>query len=89
MLAAWYCWNNVADSPADAWFLTRRERVLAVRRVRESGMVVNVGGDSEKAELHGTKKRALDMRDVFTALKDPKSYLTAVSVTLHHLHALS
>jgi MFS family permease len=79
VLVAWYCWNNVADSPSEAWFLTKRERVLAVRRIRESGAESEMDYADEKSGSVGKPNRAVDMRDVLKALKDPKSYLTAVS----------
>jgi MFS family permease len=79
VLVAWYCWNNVADSPSEAWFLTKRERILAVRRIRESGAKLDDSHVNEEKGAIGKGKRAIDMREVVQALKDPKSYLTAVS----------
>lgn len=83
VLVAWYCWGHVADSPGTAWFLTRRERILAVARLKEPGSKA-----SEEPTLHEkstgvSQRRAVNLSEVWQTLKDPKAYLTAVSACVY------
>src|ERR1700753_2966281 len=34
VMVAWYCWRNVAGEPGTAWFLTKKERKVAVERLK-------------------------------------------------------
>jgi phosphatidylinositol 3,5-bisphosphate 5-phosphatase len=77
IIVAWYCYNNVADSPGSAWFLTTRERKLAVLRLEETGFK----NEKNVGEKHAPKtKGKISFSEVLQTMKDPKSYLTAVSV---------
>jgi MFS family permease len=78
VLVAWYCFKNVADDPDTAWFLTKKERRIAVARRKAS---VTPGEESIIDEVDGRRKaeRKIRFSEVLQTLKDPKSYLTAVS----------
>jgi MFS family permease len=74
VLVAWYCWGHVADGPEDAWFLGKRERVVAVERLRK-----DVDDEEPLNEKGQKRKNTVKLSEVFQALRDPKCYLTAVS----------
>ena len=80
VIVAWYCWGHVADSPGTAWFLTQRERLLAVRRLREPGSTAGEEDALNEKNRGALKKRAVNFSEVLQTLKDPKAYLTAVSL---------
>jgi len=81
VLVAWYCWRYVADEPGTAWFLNKNERKVAVERLKNGSAKGFDSGESELGEAVGrTKgKRSIQFSEVFQTMKDPKSYLTAVS----------
>lgn len=54
------------DSPASAFFLTKRERVLAVKRVAQNQM--------------GIKNKAFNKKQALSTFKDPKAILLFISV---------
>jgi MFS family permease len=72
VVVAWYCYNNIADRPGSAWFLTRRERKLAVKRLEENGFQDDQAATDQKG---GSK--SVNFGEVWETLKDPKCYLTA------------
>jgi MFS family permease len=77
VLVAWYCWSHVADGPEDAWFLGKRERVVAVERLKKDG------DEEEPLNEKGQKrKNMVKFGEVLQALRDPKCYLTAVSFNI-------
>lgn len=80
VIVAWYCWGHVADSPGTAWFLTPRERQWAVNRLQESGSSLGDEALDEKRASGAKGKKTVDFSEVISTFKDPKSYLTAVSL---------
>jgi MFS family permease len=78
VLVAWYSYRHVADSPGSAWFLTKRERMLAVHRLR-GNMSKEAAEEEREDQRHGKAGHAIKMSEIVETLKDPKSYLTAVS----------
>ncbi|QIW99138.1 hypothetical protein AMS68_004656 [Peltaster fructicola] len=62
VVAVW-CWSWLPDSPGQAWWLSARERKVAVLRLR-----------SEKPTRQSHK---LSIKEVLRTLGDPKAYLTA------------
>jgi hypothetical protein len=79
VLVAWYCWSHVADGPDTAWFLSKRERVVAVERLRAAG------DDEEPINEKGLgHSHKVKFSEVLEALRDPKCYLAAVSNILLH-----
>ena len=85
VLVAVIAWNVVPDGPEKATFLTSRERRIAKTRLQ----VGAEGGQSDIARDHvesasappsQRKKRGVDWAQIFSTLKDPKCYLTAVCV---------
>ncbi|PKY01145.1 MFS general substrate transporter [Aspergillus campestris IBT 28561] len=59
-------WFVLPDSPSDAFFLTRTERVIAVKRVSTNET--------------GIKNRVFNQKQVMTCLKDPKAILLFISI---------
>jgi phosphatidylinositol 3,5-bisphosphate 5-phosphatase len=81
VFVAYYCYTHVADSPGTAWFLTPRERAWAVERLREPGSSAgNETYDEKRAAGSSDGKKKVDFSEVLATFKDPKSYLTAVSL---------
>ena len=74
MLVAVAAWRLVPDSPGTAHFLTARERTIAEMRLHRNG---TSGGDGNSGvpQAHG-----FVWREIWTTLKDPKCYITAVSL---------
>jgi phosphatidylinositol 3,5-bisphosphate 5-phosphatase len=81
VLVAWYCWKYVADEPETAWFLNKKERRVAVERLKNGSAKGFDNGESDLDEVDGrTKaKRSIRFSEILQTVKDPKSYLTAVS----------
>ncbi|KAL0256687.1 hypothetical protein SLS55_009083 [Diplodia seriata] len=59
-------WFMLPDSPSNAWFLKRRERLIAVKRVS--------GNET------GIKNKAFDRKQILVAFRDPKAILLFISV---------
>jgi MFS family permease len=76
VFVAWYCFKNVADDPGSAWFLTKKEKKIAVARLKTSDAP---SAQSVIDEVDGRKKpeRKIRFSEVLETLKDPKSYITA------------
>lgn len=88
VLVAWYCYKNVADEPGTAWFLSRQERKLAVSRLRKNANSSTSPSAIGDVEEIGNKRmsRRIDSSEILQTLRDPKSYLTAVSSTYHIIY---
>jgi MFS family permease len=81
VLVAVWAWDFVPDGPGVAKWLTPRQREVAVTRLRSE-----IEGKEEEplAEKYGPtsqKRKGIDFRQVLQTLKDPKCYLTAVSMS--------
>lgn len=79
VVVAVIAWNNIPDSPETATFLTPRERKIAKFRLQEGTRSRELKGSS-KERLHPKASHKFNFREVWQALRDPKCYLTAVSV---------
>ena len=66
VLVAVYCWHIIPDRPSTARYLTKREQKVARLRLRK-----------EKDANAPPEKRGLNLKQVLSALSDPKIYLTA------------
>jgi phosphatidylinositol 3,5-bisphosphate 5-phosphatase len=89
VLVAWYCYRHVADSPGSAWFLTKRERMLAVHRLR--GNVSKAAAEEERENQRDGKagRHSIKMSEIVETVKDPKSYLTAVRISFDDEQSLT
>ena len=67
-----FVWLRIPDNPGSASYLTRRERKVAKLRLRKV--------KNDHAE--GTTEEGVKWIEVVETLKDPKAYLTAVSMVL-------
>ena len=79
VLVAVWAWDFVPDGPGTARWLGERERKVAVLRLRQD----REDEEEEWEEKGGNGlegKRGIDLREVWKTLKDPKCYLTAVSM---------
>lgn len=66
VLVAVYCWHIIPDAPSTASYLTKREKKVATLRLRK-----------EKDPNAPPEGRGLNLKQVLSALSDPKIYLTA------------
>ncbi|GBE86842.1 Thiamine pathway transporter THI73 [Sparassis crispa] len=57
-------WLYFPDSPTNAWFLTREERIIAVRRIKENQT--------------GVENKQFKSKQFYEALRDPKTWLFAL-----------
>ena len=64
-----FAWFYVPDSPGEAKYLSKRERRVAVLRLKEGKPKVK----------HEHTNRGFQWNEIWEALKDPNCYLTAVS----------
>lgn len=64
LIAAACFWFMFPDSPTSAWFLTREERAIAVRRI--------------KVNQTGVENKTFKKEQMFEALRDPKTWLIAL-----------
>lgn len=64
-------WLYFPDSPTNAWFLTRQERAIAVRRLKENQT--------------GVENKHFKMEQVHEALRDPKTWLFALFSALNNV----
>ena len=76
VLVAVVAWNVIADSPGKAKFLTARERKIASQRLQKSVKHAEAKADPEAAS---PRPRRVDWHRIWSTVKDPKCYLTAVS----------
>lgn len=72
VLASVVAWFYVPDSPGEARYLSKREREVAVQRLQAG---------RSKPE-HGKRQRKFNWNEIWEALRDPKCYLTAVSMLM-------
>lgn len=75
VLVAVWAWDFIPDSPGTARWLTQREQRVAVLRLRQG----QYSKEDEQNHPSARKRKGVNFREVVEALKDPKSYLTAVS----------
>jgi MFS family permease len=80
VLVAVWAWDFVPDGPGVAKWLSPRQREVAIMRLRSEK-------EFEEDELAGEKyasgkqpRKGVDVHQVLQTLKDPKCYLTAVSL---------
>ncbi|KAF8073574.1 MFS general substrate transporter [Lyophyllum atratum] len=64
LIAALSFWFMFPDSPTTAWFLTKKERAIAVRRI--------------KVNQTGVENKTFKKEQMFEALRDPKTWLIAL-----------
>jgi hypothetical protein len=84
VLVAWYCYTNVADGPASAWFFNKRERKVAVARLDVCNQGRKVESEWNQKPKHSlTTGKGIQLSEILVTFKDPKSYLTAVSNFRH------
>ncbi|KAF9889571.1 hypothetical protein FE257_007281 [Aspergillus nanangensis] len=69
VIVAVFAWMLIPDTPASAWFLSPRQRLVAKLRMEES----TASPDDEDE----TPRRKFNWREVGRTLADPKSYITA------------
>lgn len=82
MLVAIAAWRLVPDSPGTAHFLTTRERTIAETRLHRN----DTSGTDDKSGV--PQAHSFVRREIWTTLKDPKCYITAVSL-FPYLHVAS
>lgn len=84
VIVAVFAWNFVPDSPGKANFLTPRQRHIASIRLkkanREKPTAAPPGEKIARLRDAATKKKRIDWSEIGSTLKDPKCYLTAVSL---------
>ncbi|EKG13517.1 Major facilitator superfamily [Macrophomina phaseolina MS6] len=80
LFVAVWAWSFVPDSPGEARWLSKRQREVAVLRLRrESSGGEGAEKDEERErQRKGEGKRGVDLREVVRTLLDPKCYLTAL-----------
>jgi MFS family permease len=76
VLVAVWAWDFIPDAPGVAKWLSPRQREVAVLRLRQEEDADEENFSGEKYHS-GSRKSKVKLREVFTALKDPKCYLTA------------
>ncbi|KAH9929350.1 MFS general substrate transporter [Fomitopsis serialis] len=64
-------WLYFPDSPTTAWFLTREERIIAIRRLKENQT--------------GVENKHFKIEQVHEALRDPKTWLFALFSALNNV----
>lgn len=86
LFVAVWAWSFVPDSPGEARWLSKRQREVAVLRLRKESDGRNAGEkDDEGGRESG--KRGVNLREVLNTLLDPKCYLTAVRQPLLISHS--
>jgi MFS family permease len=83
VLVAVWAWEFIPDSPGTASFLSPRLRDVAVFRLRqekEANYDVDFDVGNENRGYTSEKKGRVIFTEVLQTLKDPKCYLTAVSI---------
>lgn len=73
VIVAVWCWSWLPDSPGQAWWLTARERKVAVVRMRREKALVT-GNSSHQSK---SRNRHFSIKEALHTLRDPKAYLTA------------
>lgn len=82
VLVAVWAWEFVPDGPGVAKWLTPRQREVAVMRLRSEKEEDEADHFREKSEFERQPKRGVNIREVLQTFKDPKCYLTAVSILM-------
>lgn len=75
IIVAVFAWMHIPDSPGQAQYLTRREKKIAKLRL-------DTNAHSSRPIL---EKKALNWREIWQTLMDPKCYFTAVSSPFYSL----
>lgn len=81
LIAVW-AWDHIPDGPGTAKWLSPRQREVAVLRLRSEKEDAEEEGLREEYRHGPSKRRGVNLREVLQTLKDPKCYLTAVSLPL-------
>jgi MFS family permease len=82
VLVALYCWNYIADRPGTAWFLSKKERILAVLRLHELGSTAGKEETEKEDDNIQTEASHVQWREIIQTGLDPKCYLMSVSFFL-------
>jgi len=82
VLAAVWVWSALPDGPESAWFLSRREKEVALLRLQGEKEEEDEKRHFVKDEKAATPRKTVKFNEVLQTLKDPKCYLTAVSLPL-------
>lgn len=69
VIVAVFAWVLIPDSPGRARFLTRRQRVVARRRL-----------DGSKSNYKHSQEAGFNWREILKTASDPKAYMAAVSL---------
>jgi MFS family permease len=80
VLVAVWAWDFVPDGPGVAKWLSPRHREVAVLRLRSEKEKNEEEQSWENDASSKQTRKGIDFREVFQTLKDPKCYLTAVSL---------
>ncbi|KAK8162048.1 major facilitator superfamily domain-containing protein [Phyllosticta citrichinensis] len=91
-LVALWAWRLVPDGPGEARWLSRREREVAVLRLRREGEEASAPDKEDESDAGAVAARAgrrsragIDWRQVRQTLTDPKCYLTAAMFFLSNV----
>ncbi|KAH9834565.1 MFS general substrate transporter [Rhodofomes roseus] len=71
LITAVVYWFYFPDSPTNAWFLTKKERIIAIRRLKENQT--------------GVENKHFKIEQVHEALHDPKTWLFALFSALNNV----
>lgn len=85
VLVAVWVWSALPDGPESAWFLSRREREVALLRLQGEREEEDEKRHLIEDEKAATPRKTVKFNEVLQTLKDPKCYLTAVSSPLHRI----
>jgi phosphatidylinositol 3,5-bisphosphate 5-phosphatase len=89
VLVAVFAWSFVPDGPGSAGWLTRRQKEVAVLRLRQEKESFERSRSRAKLPYDGDQgKRRMNLHAISRTLIDPKCYLTAVS-GLNYLFIIS
>ncbi|EXJ76748.1 uncharacterized protein A1O5_01256 [Cladophialophora psammophila CBS 110553] len=78
IITAVVAWYWIPDSPSKARYLTARERKVAVMRLRAEESHNSHSRDSSHASSVTSFAQRLNVKEILTTIRDPKSYLTAL-----------
>lgn len=77
ILVAAYCWKHIADGPSTAWFLSKKERILAVLRLHNLNSNNGAGNVDVHSEKLLRKESPVQWREIMQTAMDAKCYLMA------------
>ncbi|KIW90739.1 uncharacterized protein Z519_08522 [Cladophialophora bantiana CBS 173.52] len=78
IITAVVAWYWIPDSPSKARYLTARERKVAVMRLRAEESQGSHLRDSSHVSSATSLAQRLNVKEILTTIRDPKSYLTAL-----------